>query len=301
MLANKKKPYQKLQRTQSAAVKSRREGAVIKTRHEVRRATLSSLRMRLVLWTMQSSVGLYYNMVQVVLCVLACMLYVAETYWESNPFGFYVAEAFFFTCFTCDYAIQCATSPFVLRFVLSSQGIVDLLSIIPILSLVPQLSGSEIESLSFFSLFRLLRISRILRLYKLRFSHQSALNRRVINLAFTCIALLFCATGLVHAMARADHFSLAENSDIEAEIVAEFTEEEELAMGVTPSGVSAAADHFPRGAVNGKGGRNIAFHECLYFVIVTITTVGYGACSICCVLSSRPLTPSFCSSPSMPH
>jgi hypothetical protein len=207
--------------------------------------------MRLVLWTMQSNVVLYYNLVQMVLCVLACLLYVAETYWNSEPFLFYVAEVFFFTCFTCDYAVQCATSPFVLRYVLSSEGVVDLLSIVPILSLFPGVSGSEIESLSFFSLFRLLRISRILRLYKFRSTQQSAINRRVVNLAFTCIALLFCATGLIHAMARSDHFSL----------------EEEI------------GDSDDNDSLESKG-RAIAFHECLYFVIVTITTVGYGECRV---------------------
>ena len=127
-----------------------RHTAVIKTRREVRRATLSSLRMRIILWTMQSNVGYKYNVAQIILCVLACGLYVAETYWreEHQHVVFYIAELFFFGCFTCDYLVQCAASPFVIRFILSRQGIVDLLSIVPVLSLIPSLDSSAIESIT---------------------------------------------------------------------------------------------------------------------------------------------------------
>jgi hypothetical protein len=95
-------------------------------------------RMRMLLWALHSSVNLYYHIFQSTLCLLACILYVAETYRPDDGL-FEDVETFFGLCFLLDYMIQCATACYggvgmMIRFMLSNRGIVDFLSIVPVLS-----------------------------------------------------------------------------------------------------------------------------------------------------------------------
>jgi hypothetical protein len=94
----------------------------------------------MLLWALHSKANFYYHAVQTALCLLAVVLYIVETYRPDDDLFSWV-EIGFGLCFFADYTIQCGTafyggSGMMLRFVLSNRGLVDLLSIVPVLAVL---------------------------------------------------------------------------------------------------------------------------------------------------------------------
>jgi hypothetical protein len=120
----------------------------------------------------------------------------------------------------------------------SFSGIVDMLSILPILVLFFDLPAS----FGFVRFLRVFRVVRVLRLHRLLAAQVSAVRHQVLSLAFTTVSLIFCAAGTMHAISVVDP--------------AAFVDVRSGAPGESPDSMS--------------------FFTAVYFVVVSIATVGYG-------------------------
>jgi hypothetical protein len=123
----------------------------------------------------------------------------------------------------------------------SFSGIVDMLSILPILVLFFDLPAS----FGFVRFLRVFRVVRVLRLHRLLAAQVSAVRHQVLSLAFTTVSLIFCAAGTMHAISVVDPAAFVD----------------------VRSGAPGESLESPD---------SMSFFTAVYFVVVSIATVGYG-------------------------
>jgi voltage-gated potassium channel len=94
--------------------------------------------------------------------VASCIFYVISTYDVKRSTLTHVLEAVFPVVFLVDYALTLRIAPSPIEYAASPQGIIDVLSILPILGLWWQ----TLYALSFLRFMRLLKAFRMLRLHR---------------------------------------------------------------------------------------------------------------------------------------
>mmetsp|Transcript_28908 Transcript_28908/g.47517 ORF Transcript_28908/g.47517 Transcript_28908/m.47517 type:complete len:1252 (+) Transcript_28908:93-3848(+) len=195
----------------------------------------------------------YVQRLMLVAAVLSCVSYVLETYlwllYDENDryrFAAQFVEVFFFVLFAIDLILSAMVSPSGGFFYLcTTNGIIDILSLLPIITVIQADVG---ESGADWSFIRMLRSVKVLRVLKLQASLEdtkapllSSANGqgrdrlwiKVTRLALSLLTLIFVAAGFCHGL-----------------------------------------DEVYAGEAFGQGG--LSWHNALYFVVVTLTTVGYG-------------------------
>eukprot|EP00947_MAST-08B_sp_MAST-8B-sp1_P005779 g5779.t1 len=208
-----------------------------------------SCRMQTQIFLNETPLGMILDLINIVLSIFSCVTYVMETYnssmstdstWVFIEFGMCV-------WFTLDYMLNMFVATRVCHHIFSFMAMVDILSTVPgyldfLRTVVDGLDGSPVmEDLRVLEFLRVLRVLRILRINKLhRVLHmmENDISRELFSVALTIISVLFFASGLIH---------MFENQYMEAhrwsnpDLPAEFQ-----------------------------------FHTVIYFIIVTVSTVGYG-------------------------
>eukprot|EP01029_Cantina_marsupialis_P009827 TRINITY_DN2267_c0_g1_i1.p1 TRINITY_DN2267_c0_g1~~TRINITY_DN2267_c0_g1_i1.p1 ORF type:complete len:630 (-),score=143.65 TRINITY_DN2267_c0_g1_i1:100-1989(-) len=172
------------------------------------------------------------DLVQTVLSVISCGIYVCQTYdetLEENRVLFWI-EMVLGCIFTVDYFLWLFVSPNRWKHLYDMNAIIDVVTIIPVFVSFTQviIMGQEAGSVDFNMLrfVRVLRMLRILRVYRLlKFSEQSQSQQKAL-LIFTIMSILFCAAGTIQVLEQSEN--------------------------------------------------ELSFHSAFYFIVVTITTVGYG-------------------------
>ncbi|KNC55235.1 uncharacterized protein AMSG_10867 [Thecamonas trahens ATCC 50062] len=200
-----------------------------------RRSYRSSLTLRdnLAHWLRKSTLGHAMDTVQVLLSIIAAILYVVESYYTDGgrnriPLGFLVIEIFLAAAFAVDFVIHFIASKSRLKFLVSPMSIVDLITILPV---VVQLVLVNQVDLGFLRIVRILRVFRILRTYRLFSVTIDERKRELVVLLFTLVSLLYCSASLLQLFNDPGF------------------------AGTSPV---------------------IAWHDALYFVVVTFSTVGFG-------------------------
>lgn len=187
-------------------------------------------------------------MTQSLITILSCIAYVFNTYYEADEYAdfFSVTEITFAIFFGIDYCWSFYKSKNKIKFLIHYLNIIDLLTILPVF--VSTASGSK-SSLGDFSklvaLVRVLRVFRVLRLYRL-FSSKGQ-NK---------------SEGLFVDMSEIKRKIFMIVATIAAIIF--------IAAGVTLS-FSKMDIGFELNAST-----EITFDSSLYFIVTTVTTVGYG-------------------------
>ncbi|KAG5188531.1 hypothetical protein JKP88DRAFT_304420 [Tribonema minus] len=206
----------------------------------------------------------WVQLTSLVLTVLSCILYVIFTYFRTststeysdvngNPLPGHVDDPYHMDniatwiqesitiTFVVDFALSLVIAPSALRYVFSWPGLVDILSIIPILEPLKQ----GIYVLSFTRFLRLTKAFTILRQHRLRkgvlAGEAADLSFNVFLLGVKLAGLIFIATSIVYALAEAPNikgFSYMVDDTVVHQIV--------------------------------------EWHDAFYFTIVTLSTVGYG-------------------------
>lgn len=196
----------------------------------------------------KTPMGLWWDLAQTILSFLSCGTYVFSTYWlevhEALPLWLTALEIFMAVLFILDYIFRvylaknhrCA-------WICSTNSITDLIAIVPVIAIfVPE------AQIGFMRLLRGIRVLRILRADRMftEVDATTSLRRQYVMMGFTLLAFMFIAAGLVH-----------------------------LIDDVTNGEAFNKPDGY-RGQCDGCAKVQLTFFDALYFVIITITTVGFG-------------------------
>ena len=228
-----------------------------------------------------------FDMFVVIGSFLLCMNYVAETYDSSYAGQQYYGwtEMIFTIVFIIDflfswYIFEGRSLNYFTRF----HTIIDILTIVPVLTSY----GTASRGTQAFQIFRFLRVLRLLRILKAfkEIYGFDELNRQIAQLSLTLISLIFVAAGLIEML----------ENEVKQEMYYDClysTKATNWEPSCSPSVpfyeipscdcnsydykcVSVYARSDPEGEPSLVRCRQYTFFECIYFILVTISTVGYG-------------------------
>jgi hypothetical protein len=251
--------------------------------------------------------GQIWDVLQVVLSVVACIFYVVETFvggpgweeWDARPFRakqwLNLVEVYITCFFAIDFFLNWYIAQSRLGYLSTPMAIIDVLTIVPLavtLSIKDN-SGYNLNNFAIFRFVRILRLVRILRTFRM-LGGLSGVRRQVITLCLTLASLIFLAAGIIHVMENDVAQQLVVNCD---KIDWDPSDEHWRAvcdMGVFPADFSSTGcDCDERNCMGDwslwqtlMGDPSVApqsvkchmltFFDCFYFIVVTISTVGYG-------------------------
>ena len=243
-----------------------------------------------------SKVGMYWELITAIAALFASSCYVAETYLNRN----YAAMQFFRSedavvsvMFTLDYVITLLVAQKRWKYFLSPTGIIDLATFIPYWITIGILTSGgkniNLGLLRFLRFLRILRLMRFLRLLKTLKDMGGALTiqKQIATIIFTVFAVIFIGAGV---------FQIMEN-DVRA--IMEYSCQ---SIGPATNFLPSCCDGLPFDECNALSycdcednncryqygyydtqfqptaiaceSRN--FFDCVYFIVVTIATLGYG-------------------------
>eukprot|EP00753_Platysulcus_tardus_P004449 PLAT12539.55.p1 GENE.PLAT12539.55~~PLAT12539.55.p1 ORF type:complete len:1323 (-),score=660.58 PLAT12539.55:56-3820(-) len=187
-----------------------------------------SRRRRLQRYLATSMTGVAMDVINAILSLAGCVAYVIDTYNNEDTLqtGVSAFEVTLTSYFALDFLLRVYIAEHLRDYLLSSEGIIDLLTSLPLVFGLATLRG-----LAFFRFARVLRALRIVRVHRLLPYFDSEISQQLWKMFFTIISIVFVSTCLVH---------LVENT---------FRE-----------------DSFEQ----------LEMHDSFYFVVVTMSTVGYG-------------------------
>ena len=219
-------------------------------------------------------------MLQIFLSVLTCGMYIAETYSTGyNERKLYSnVEMVVTQFFLVDFVFNWFTAVDTKTFFTSLMTIVDILTIFPLY--IGIATGNEVN---IFRFIRILRLIRVLRTFRLLGS-LSGLKRQLITLTLTLLSLIFMAAGIINVMENelkqmgfdckyinektnynpsCDEFSDNHNDTVNCDCVVN-------------NCVATYTRYDKRDEPSGIHCDQLPFFDCFYFIVVTISTVGYG-------------------------
>lgn len=189
--------------------------------------------------------GIYFDLTQTLLSFLACFLFIVGTYATADdeddeplPRWLFLAEVFLVVNFILDYLLHLyLAKDNRCEYLVSGQSLIDLLAILPVIALI--VPAAKIGFLRLLRGIRVLRVLRANRLFSGEVDPSTALRRQFAVLGFTMLAFMFIGAGLIYTiddLYDGDAFNRPDAYDV----------------------------------------THLSFFDSLYFVIITITTVGYG-------------------------
>lgn len=195
----------------------------------------------------------------VIITILSCLWYIVEAYTTTPEAPLtdvsICLELIFFFVFLVDYIFCIIIADQKLEYLTGFSGFVDLASLIPVLSVIPESTTALRYSFGFLGFLRFFRLVKVYQLISLRHAlkpgnspHDTTvaietteaiflISRLAINIA----VFLLVSTGLVYTFVLFDPLSFEDNTK------------------------SKLID-----------GEPINWLDCLYFVIISVATVGYG-------------------------
>ena len=203
-----------------------------------------------------TEIGFYFDTFQTILSLVACIMYIVSTYAEAAgelPLGIIIFEWLTFVAFLTDYLLHLFMHESKIGYIFSSSAMVDLLAIMPIISIA---TTARIGFLRILRVFRILRILKGYKAFDAGHGPQSeqVVSRQIAYLAFFMISVIFIGAGMVHAvelwLPGSYEFPGSETCDFDTLIDGPYYE-------------------FPSEC-------QMDYLSAVYFIVVTVTTVGYG-------------------------
>jgi hypothetical protein len=241
------------------------------------------VKKKAVVWKKSSMVGAAWDMSQVFFSILACGLYIAETY-QSSYAGDIVLrwiEVSVTQFFLLDFLFNWFVSTSTRLYFLSPMTYIDIITIVPVyLTLI--LGDRNIPNLSLLRFVRILRLIRILRTFKL-LGGMSGIRRQLITLSLTLLSLTFMAAGIVQVMEND-----VKQLSFDCQYINQKTNYQPSCSNTYSSYDDDTCDCqvnncFPSYADGDHRGQPtqircllLPYFDCFYFIVVTMATVGYG-------------------------
>ena len=186
--------------------------------------------------------------------------------------------------FCVDFALSWGTSTSTKGFFSKALTWIDLLTIIPVF-LAESLSGLR-SSRGVFQLFRFLRVFGLLRILKSfkKVYGLSEVNRQIAQLCLTILSLIFMAAGIINLLEN----DLKQYWFVHCDYSNANTDYQPSCNSRSPDPGDGSCDcaryscisEYGRFDAENEPGRVrcvfMPFFECIYFIMVTISTVGYG-------------------------
>lgn len=243
----------------------------------------SVLKKKAVIAKRSSIYGAIWDIMQVLFSVLACAMYIAETYSSTyNAVVVYnMVELIITQFFLIDFLFNWFVATNTRQYLLSMMTLVDITTIVPVyVSLI--LGDEGAPNLSLLRFVRILRLIRILRTFKL-LGGMSGIKRQMITLSLTLLSLTFMAAGVVQVMEND-----VKQLSYDCQFINEYTSWEPSCDRKVPTFFEDGCDcrdHSCKGAYVSSDNRGepsiircneLPYFDCFYFIIVTMATVGYG-------------------------
>jgi hypothetical protein len=234
-----------------------------------------------------NSYFVYFDGLIVFGSLLLCGNYIAETYRSSykDQVYFRLSEIIFTSLFALDFILSWFTAPNILMFLFMKwTSYVDVLTIIPVL--VQHMMGDSMRTSGTY-VFRLLRFTRIFKMLRIakvirRFYNLSPYDLQLTKLVMILITLVLIAAGVVEIFendVKMMYFYECKFSNAATNWLPSCTED---APAITScdcllNSCAAEYDRFDRlGQPSRVRCVSRPFFECIYYVLVTISTIGYG-------------------------
>jgi voltage-gated potassium channel Kch len=244
---------------------------------------IAALKKKAVVWKRSSAIGALWDVSQVFFSILACGLYIAETYQSSYGGDLILRwiEIVITQFFSLDFLFNWFVATTTKLYFLSPMTYVDIITIVPVyLTLI--LGDRNIPNLSLLRFVRILRLIRILRTFKM-LGGLSGIRRQVITLSLTLLSLTFMAAGIVQVMEND-----VKQLSYDCRFINEDTRYQPSCTSSYPSYDDDNCDCnknncFPAYADGDYQGEPslirclvLPYFDCFYFIVVTMATVGYG-------------------------
>lgn len=241
----------------------------------------NALKKKLILAKQLSMWGTYWEIFQITLSIFACGMYIAETYSTGYEAAvvYYESELVITQFFLVDFLFNWFIATTTKQFFMNIMTMIDMLTIFPIYT------GYLFDTQINFSIFRFIRILRLVRILRTTSFQESItrLKRHLITLLLTLLCLIFLATGI---------FNVIENDIKQLSYDCKYINEKTSYMpSCDPDtetfdldSCDCAPNHcvgvYTRGDSRQEPSQikciHIPFFQCFYFIVVSISTVGYG-------------------------
>lgn len=242
-----------------------------------------SLDKKLTLLKAHSSFGKFWDAFLIVLSLIACAMYVSETYNASyNAVRVYfISENLITQFFAIDFIYNYLAAFNKFDFLLSFSSFVDFLTIAPIYITLSFNGKGKSPNLSIFRFVRILRLIRIMRMFKV-LGGLSGVRRQIITLSLTLLSLVFLAAGIFQIMET----DVRQQLEFSCHFINERTNWVPSCSPSEPASDSCDCSTYNCNSFYNRFDTNhhptgircniMPFFDAFYFTVVTIATVGYG-------------------------
>ena len=274
-------------RTSRTTIKKQNTFAGLLHKHEEVSAQRCNVQwIKQVLFTMKhnSWIGLAWDVFQVILSLIACAIYVSETYlFDYTAIRVYdlielVITQFFMIDFLLTWFISGSSRHFFGQFMTW----IDIATILPVyISFV--VSDNAAPNLSILRFLRILRLVRILRTFRM-LGGFSGVKRQSITLSLAMLSLIFLAAGIVNILENE-----LNSIDFDCQYINSLTQYEPSCEASYPTFDDPSCDckehhceplyrsHDSQGKPSDIKCTDLPFFDSLYFIVITIYPVGYGS------------------------
>jgi len=237
------------------------------------------LRKKILIARASSTGGVIWDMLQILFALLSCIFYVVSTFPLTLPEtqSYYLLEVIMSQFFLAELLLgfYLANS---LAFFIDFVTVIDVLSIMPVL--IDFLVGESLDggAYSFLQCFRVLRLIRIFKSFKLMRS-TSGVKRQVIYLTVTLTSVIFLAAGVVQIIENEEQIG-------RCRYINALTAWAPSCSATAPADINCdcrenncRSDYRPENVENKPTGiicTKLTFFDSFYYIIVTVSTVGYG-------------------------
>jgi len=238
-----------------------------------------SVATKLRFFLVTSWVGVFLDVLDALVSIVACLMYVAETYYRDSgmevPQSLVLAEVIMCIFFMAHFFLQFFVAVNRCNFIFSMHSMIDILIIFPPLIFFAMKAASpdgeryplatQLEQNNFFVLMRIFRVLRIIRVSR-ELSKSSNFDSEIAQIFFdtgiTILTGILIFTGVIHWVENIDY-----TGAWGAPVLDNGSPLCPLNMNNHPNPMSVDLDSCRS---------VIVYHDALYFLMVTVSTVGYG-------------------------
>lgn len=241
------------------------------------------LKKKLQLARNNTCVGVCWDILQVLLSIVGCVLYVVETYLTGYDHKriFWITELFITQFFLLDFLFSAAIATSLQKYFCTPLTWVDIAIILPVFLSIGLERANYAKYFAILRFLRVLRVARILRTFRTTINY-SGIKRQIMQLSLTLLCLVFIAAGVVNVMEN----DVKQSTELNCRYISELTDWEPSCAANAPASIdcdcsenNCGTDYVygdKRGQPHGIRCNMMSFFDCFYFIVVTVATVGYG-------------------------